>query len=223
MIHTDDERRELMAKRLKELRKDKHLSHDELAEIMKGSPSRNSLLNYEKIDNTKNDNLNIQGLKLSALADFYDVTADYILGLTDDPARKPSAVDDLKLSPDAVKVIKKLTGKCQYDTIALNELLESSEFTDLILKIIGLRMALETAERRTCGELVSHYRYAPGEDINDELNMIRLKRLEIDDCITQFLNHEYRYTEIKNKLSHEIDFAEAILIAEEGNNQNGIT
>lgn len=44
---------------------------------------------------------------LTMLADFYNVTTDYLLGLSDDPQREPSAVDKLGLSPKARDIIER--------------------------------------------------------------------------------------------------------------------
>lgn len=71
--------------------------------------------------------------KVAKLAAHYNVTTDYLLGLSDDPAPTRSAVDDLGLSPKAITWIEKLERKspCSYhdDRISvLNYLLESIDF-----------------------------------------------------------------------------------------------
>lgn len=43
---------------------------------------------------------------VAALAKHYGVSADYLLGLSDDPHRTPSAVDQLGLSPRAIDVLE---------------------------------------------------------------------------------------------------------------------
>ena len=80
----------LMGKRLKALRESKGLSHvalrDELREKYDIDISRDSLINYEVSDKEhpkafKNDGMRVEYLRY--LADFYGVSTDYLLGLTD--------------------------------------------------------------------------------------------------------------------------------------------
>ena len=71
--------------------------------------------------------------KVAKLAEHYNVTTDYLLGLSDDPAPMRSAVDDLGLSPKAIEWIEGLEKKAPYsdhdDRISvLNYLLEHIDF-----------------------------------------------------------------------------------------------
>lgn len=123
----------IMAKRLKELREKKKLSHVSLAKVLKEQygidVSRDSLMAYEVSDpnNTKayrNDGMKVEYLR--CLAEFYGVSVDYLLGYTNDPNRNPGMVDDLGLSPEAVKL---LTVFCKENAFhncmkGLNRLLE---------------------------------------------------------------------------------------------------
>ena len=43
-----------------------------------------------------------------AIAKYFSVSTDYLLGASDDPAPQPSAVDDLGLSPKAVQYLRTL-------------------------------------------------------------------------------------------------------------------
>ena len=63
--------------RIRELREDRDLSQKELAQVIRTTQQQ-----YSKIETGKAD---ISGEKLILLAKFYRVSADYILGLTDDP------------------------------------------------------------------------------------------------------------------------------------------
>lgn len=71
--------------------------------------------------------------KVAKLATHYNVTTDYLLGLSDDPSPMRSAVDDLGLSPKAVEWIEGLEKKAcssnHDDRISvLNYLLEHIDF-----------------------------------------------------------------------------------------------
>lgn len=68
-----------MYKRLRELRESKNLSQTELAEIIHMSQT-----GYSKYEVGEND---IPTDILIQLAHFYGVSIDYLLGITDNPAR----------------------------------------------------------------------------------------------------------------------------------------
>ncbi len=82
---------------------------------------------------------------LVQIANHYGVATDFLLGLSDDPSRMPSAIDDLGLSLKAVDTIERLdmfdtpNGQIQFRNAAshaldvLNCLLESPDF----YKVIG--------------------------------------------------------------------------------------
>ena len=66
-------------KRLKDLREDKDLTQQEVAKLLFITQQQYSL--YEK------GYRDIPTTALTTLADFYNVSTDYILGLTDNPKR----------------------------------------------------------------------------------------------------------------------------------------
>ena len=66
--------------RIKDLREDKDLSQAEIAKIIHTTQQQ-----YSKIENGKSD---ISGEKLILLAKFYNVSTDYILGLSNNKAPK---------------------------------------------------------------------------------------------------------------------------------------
>ena len=63
--------------RIRDLREDRDLSQSEIAEVIKTTQQQ-----YSKIENGRSE---ITADKLVLLARFYNVSADYILGLTDEP------------------------------------------------------------------------------------------------------------------------------------------
>ena len=63
--------------RIKDLREDRDFSQKEIAKILHTTQQQ-----YSKIETGKAD---ISGEKLILLAEFYNVSADYILGLTNTP------------------------------------------------------------------------------------------------------------------------------------------
>ena len=103
------------AERLKMLRREKKLSHEKLSAVLKAqygiSISRASLIDYENTD--------VQGVKagaagkmsvdrIAALADFYGVSTDYLLGRGDIRSRDESAkalMDYTDLSEPAIQAL----------------------------------------------------------------------------------------------------------------------
>jgi len=82
-------------------------------------------------------------------ADYFEVTTDFLLGRTNDPDPKPSAVDDLKLSKKAVEVIKEYSPVYQYKSgPVFNILLEHEEFIKIIEVFANI---LEYADRVNAG------------------------------------------------------------------------
>ncbi len=63
--------------RIRDLREDRDLSQSEIAKVINTTQQQ-----YSKIETGKAD---ISGEKLKRLALFYNVSADYILGLSDEP------------------------------------------------------------------------------------------------------------------------------------------
>lgn len=62
--------------RIRDLREDRDLSQNELAQVIKTTQQQ-----YSKIETGKSD---ISGEKLKLLAEFYNISVDYILGLIDE-------------------------------------------------------------------------------------------------------------------------------------------
>lgn len=65
--------------RIRDLREDRDLSQSEIAKILKTTQQQ-----YSKIETGKAD---ISGEKLILLSEFYQVSVDYILGLTNEPQK----------------------------------------------------------------------------------------------------------------------------------------
>ena len=69
--------------RIRDLREDRDFSQAEIAKVLKTTQQQ-----YSKMETGKSD---ISGEKLRLLAEFYNISADYILGLIEEPRplRKP--------------------------------------------------------------------------------------------------------------------------------------
>lgn len=81
---------------------------------------------------------------LVKIADYLDVSIDYLLGRTGDPKRLPCAVDELGLSSEALSHIKWFP---QYMRNTISEILSHARFHEVILTIRHGRM-LEEQEKK---------------------------------------------------------------------------
>ena len=120
-----------LGERLKDLRVERHLKLETLAE--QTGLSKSALSKYESDDVT---DLSIYAV--TTLAEFYGVTTDYLLGVTENKKRPDAVLSDLHLSDGAVDVLR--NGKFNHRLLC--ELLEHPDFarwmTDLEICVDGL-------------------------------------------------------------------------------------
>ena len=123
-----DELRELILKcklsiqeKLKDLRIERGLSLQELSE--QTGLSRAALGNYETDDYKE-----ITHKAIVILANFYGVTSDYLLGLTENREQHPFAVDELGLDDETVDLLK--SGKLNVRLIC--EMIKHPEFINFL-------------------------------------------------------------------------------------------
>ena len=107
--------------KLKDLRIEKGLSLQELSE--QTGISRASLGNYETDDYKE-----ISHKAIITLADFYGVTSDYLLGLTENREQHPFPVDELGLDNETVDLLK--SGKLNVRLIC--EMIKHPDFINFL-------------------------------------------------------------------------------------------
>ena len=88
-----------LQERLKDLRVEKGLKLEELAEQV--GLSKSALGSYENDEDKE-----INHGSLLKLADFYQVTVDYLLGLSDNRAHENTPLAELHLTDEAVALLK---------------------------------------------------------------------------------------------------------------------
>ena len=130
--------RKQVAERITVLREAHGLSQktlsDELAKL-------GLIVRRETITQWENGTRDLKTEYLAKLSEFFGVSADWLLGLTDAPERTPAAVDELGLSADAVSRLQMLHNVSQvppeshrYSRSALlSDLLEGEDFTGWFL------------------------------------------------------------------------------------------
>lgn len=111
-----------MQEKLKDLRIERGLNLEQLAEATKISKS--ALSAYEADENRE-----IGSCNLYTLAEFYDVTADYLLGLSETRKPSPLSTASLRISDDAVKALQ----DSRYNPLLLSEILTDGGFLRLML------------------------------------------------------------------------------------------
>lgn len=128
---------------------------------------------------------------LIKIANYFDVSIDYLLRLSDDPARRPSAVDDLHLSPDAVSnLIAFSRDEDMYN--ALNLILESPSLHKILNKLKAIPKSI-SAEIEYVKRLESAY-----IENNDEPE----KKIYISDLgmLGQFMASEITARDLTNEI-----------------------
>jgi transcriptional regulator with XRE-family HTH domain len=103
--------------KLKDLRVENGLSLEQLADAT--GISKSALSSYEVEENRE-----ISSYSLQILAKFYNVTSDYLLGLSETRQPSPLTTNSLHISDDAVKILQ--NGK--YNPMLLSEILTSDNF-----------------------------------------------------------------------------------------------
>lgn len=132
--------REQVGERITVLREARGLSQrdlsDELAKL-------GLVVRRETITQWENGTRDLKTEYLAKLSEFFGVSTDWLLGLTDAPERAPAAVDELGLSPDAVSYLCGLTvlrrdsnvseaEKRYFPISVLSAMLESRDFESIL-------------------------------------------------------------------------------------------
>ena len=126
---------------------------------------------------------------LVKIADYFDVSSDYLLGRTNDPNRKPCAADELRLSDTAVRKMSnflQLTSMGQDGIAGLNLLIEKGSLLELAynIKLFCDHIAEDMA-------MSQHYT----DDTSDNFSDPKLKRIQDDfiliDQITDSINKAF--------------------------------
>lgn len=130
---------------------------------------------------------------LVKIADYFDVSLDYLLGRTSDPNRAPCAIDELGLSLKAVETIEAIAmydtpnGQIQFGSASshaldvLNCLLESPDFHDVIGNLL---MCFDSLCINACGRRFEGDDYEYEAELRDAGHIV----LKGDDAARFYAN-----------------------------------
>lgn len=136
---------DVLSERILKLRCDRNETQQQLADALN--------VKRETIRWWESGERQIKAGDVAQLARHFGVTSDYLLGLTNDPARQPSAVDDLGLTPHAVDTLRSITehdnSHEQYSHPPRNEIISAlfsdPSFPGLMLLCQTLLQEVDTA------------------------------------------------------------------------------
>lgn len=148
----------IMAKRIKQLRDERGLSHEKLSkallELYGVKISTDSLMNYEVTDPYHSKAGKNQGMRveyLRSLADFYGVSTDYLLAISDIPSPDISIQATTQYTGISEKAARRLNHIKENSSPNLNlisdfnEIFDSAHFESLLFNLRDYRKAI-TAE-----------------------------------------------------------------------------
>lgn len=189
--------------RLKDLRVEKGLTLEQLSQQTKIPAS--TLGSYESDDYKEIPHRNI-----CDLAKFYGVSADYLLGMTENRQLGNISISDLHLSDAALSLLKDR----KLNTLLLSELITHEQFRKLMLdleiyvdgladmQVKSLNLAVET------GRKILLKRHNPDE-YNLQLNVLKASHLELNEYFSHVIDDDMHtiIRDIRNAHKGDIDSA----------------
>ena len=174
--------------RLKDLRVEKGLKLEELAE--QTGISKSALGSYENDEGRYKE---INHGSLLKLADFYQVSVDYLLGLTDNREYLDTPLAELHLTDEAVALLK--SGRV--NNRLLCELLAHKDFVRLLADIeiyVDRIASMQVQSLNAYVDVVRQEiidRYQPGED-DPHLRVLRAAHLDEGEYFSQLVSEDLR-------------------------------
>ena len=174
--------------RLKDLRKnERNLTLEQLAEAT--GLSRSTLGNYET-----NDFKDISPFSIVKLAQFYGVSTDYLMGLTEQKNHSDTALDELHLSDDAIEVLKNVN----FNKRLLSEMLCHPDFQRMMLDAEIFVDRIADMRINDVNSVLEAVRQTILEEQRPEQNDVYLRTLEL----AQVQEDEYFGHVISKDLTH---------------------
>lgn len=159
--------------KLKDLRVEKGLSLEELAK--ETGISKSALGSYES-----NDYKDISHTSIIALAKFYGVTSDYLLGITENIEEGGTVISDLKLDDETINIIK----SGEINNRLLCEIIKHPDFWKFMSDVEIYVDSIAEMQMRNINSLITILRtnIKVNNDVSDrELYLRTLKTCEVDE------------------------------------------
>ncbi len=196
--------------RLKDLRVKKGLTLEQLSQQTKISAS--TLGSYKSDDYKEIPHRNIIDL-----AKFYEVSTDYLLGLTENRQLDNISISDLHLNDAALSLLKDR----KLNTLLLSELITHEQFRKLMLdleiyvdgladmQVKSLNLAVET------GRKILLKRHNPDE-YNLQLNVLKASHFELNEYFSHVIDDDMHtiIRDIRNAHKGDIDSAPSKTVTE---------
>lgn len=185
--------------RLKDLRVERGLKLEELAEQV--GLSKSALGSYENDEDKE-----INHGSLLKLADFYQVTVDYLLGLSDNRAHENTPLAELHLTDEAVALLK--SGRV--NNRLLCEMMAHKDFIRLLADIeiyVDRVASMQVQSLNAYVDVVRQEimdRYQPGED-DPHLRVLRAAHLDEDEYFSQLVSEDLRWVIQDIRAAHKGD------------------
>ena len=184
--------------RLKDLRVERGLKLEELAE--QTGISKSALGSYENDDYKE-----INHGSLLKLADFYQVSVDYLLGLTDNREYLDTPLAELHLTDEAVALLK--SGRV--NNRLLCEMMAHKDFIRLLADIeiyVDRVASMQVQSLNAYVDVVRQEiidRYQPGED-DPHLRVLRAAHLDEDEYFSQLVSEDLRRVIQDIRAAHKV-------------------
>jgi transcriptional regulator with XRE-family HTH domain len=162
-----------LPERIKYLREQKEMSQSDLAKRIGIDASRLSRIENCEIQKVSDD-------VVLAIAQIFEVSTDFLLGVTDDPVPSNFHINELGLSVDAAKKIY----SCEVDVDILNILIESKDFGTLTKMISAYftdttdaAIASQNQILKMVGEILGD---AVDDDVLAQINLAKIQNQQND-------------------------------------------
>ncbi len=134
------------------------------------------------LSNYANDVQQANLTTVARIANYFNVSTDWLMGRTKDPHIKPSAIDELGLSVHAVNVLKNLHSLAPNFATTLSKFIEDMHFFAIIDEINNLTNAISAENTRiesySTGESIYRWFGIPGEKVKYTSDHEQAKEIE---------------------------------------------
>ena len=198
------------AERLKALRTERGISHERMSDAIKKqygvNMSKQTLINYENAEEFSTKAGAAKGMsaeRMATLADYFGVSADYLLGISDSPSIRENmriAQKTLGISATSAENISKVTREKRYPSMKLNaqrlgaalDLLLSSgalkEISQSLYHLLDASEEMRKIEQWTVEDLREQDQDYAEKEIEDTFSFYFLARLDSTESIQALMN-----------------------------------